>query len=121
MMVGTHSVPPRDVTEILSTIGHSSLGFGHSRDYSRRRSRIIRAKGGRDGPQGTQGPPPADGGERRRGAGGRGGRPAQPLTPQAAMLPVPQATVQAAGAPAQDTAGLIPVESPMVGTFYRAQ
>ncbi|MEK6716047.1 MAG: acetyl-CoA carboxylase biotin carboxyl carrier protein [candidate division NC10 bacterium] len=47
-------------------------------------------------------------------------RSAQALIPQAAMLPVPQATVQAAGAPAQDTAGLIPVESPMVGTFYRA-
>ncbi len=47
-------------------------------------------------------------------------RTAQALIPQAAMLPVPQATVQAAGAPAQDTAGLIPVESPMVGTFYRA-
>ncbi|MBI2002036.1 MAG: acetyl-CoA carboxylase biotin carboxyl carrier protein [candidate division NC10 bacterium] len=47
-------------------------------------------------------------------------RAAQALIPQAAMLPVPQATVQAAGAPAQDTAGLIPVESPMVGTFYRA-
>ena len=47
-------------------------------------------------------------------------RSAQALIPQAAMLPVPQATLQAAGAPAQDTAGLIPVESPMVGTFYRA-
>jgi acetyl-CoA carboxylase biotin carboxyl carrier protein len=47
-------------------------------------------------------------------------RSAQALIPQAAMLPVPQATVQAAGAPVQDTAGLIPVESPMVGTFYRA-
>ncbi len=47
-------------------------------------------------------------------------RSAQTLIPQAAMLPVPQATVQVAGAPAQDTAGLIPVESPMVGTFYRA-
>ncbi|MBI2561814.1 MAG: acetyl-CoA carboxylase biotin carboxyl carrier protein [candidate division NC10 bacterium] len=47
-------------------------------------------------------------------------RAAQALIPQAAMLPVPQATVQPAGAPAQDTTGLIPVESPMVGTFYRA-
>ena len=50
-----------------------------------------------------------------------------PLSP-AAPLRVPHAAAQAAGghatlshtAPAQDTAGLIPVESPMVGTFYRA-
>ncbi|MBI4572501.1 MAG: acetyl-CoA carboxylase biotin carboxyl carrier protein [candidate division NC10 bacterium] len=54
-------------------------------------------------------------------------RPAQPLIPQAPPA-VPHAATQVtgtaspltAGTTASETAGLIPVESPMVGTFYRA-
>jgi hypothetical protein len=43
MMVGALSAPSRDITESPSPIGHLPLGFGHSRDYSRTTSRIIRA------------------------------------------------------------------------------
>jgi acetyl-CoA carboxylase biotin carboxyl carrier protein len=54
-------------------------------------------------------------------------RPAQSLIPQA-PLPLPHAATQVTGTAsplptgttAQETAGLIAVESPMVGTFYRA-
>ena len=43
-MVGAHSAPSRNATQMPSPFGHLSLGFGHSRDYSRTGSRIIRAK-----------------------------------------------------------------------------
>jgi acetyl-CoA carboxylase biotin carboxyl carrier protein len=51
----------------------------------------------------------------------RGAPPAtMPTTPLAAAAPRPAPAATLVAGPAPDSAGLVPVESPMVGTFYRA-